>query len=168
MQIWAFVVVTDREQITAIADTHREVGRAYIRDGVLADPNLDAARERVYTNAMHNVEHLDEAPALIVPCLTLPCPDDADVASGLFGSIYPSIQNLMLAARERNLGTVLITLATDFSPIKPQHARPVRDILRLPDHVQAVALIPVGYPVGSFGPPLRDPWQDCIHWDTWS
>ena len=47
-----------------------------------------------------DVEHLDEAPAIIVPCLTVPAPDDANTASGLFGSIFPAIQNLLLAARK--------------------------------------------------------------------
>ena len=63
---------------------------------------------------------------------------------------------------------MLITLATDFSPIKPDQTTPVRNLLNLPDHVQAVALIPVGYPRGDFGRPLRNAWQDCVHWDSWS
>jgi len=168
MQIWAFVVVTDPALRKAIADAHREVGYQYIRDGVLKEPALDEDRRRVYSKAMHNVEHLDEAPALIVACLTLPSPDDADVASGLFGSIFPAAQNMLLAARSRGLGGVLLTLATDYSPIKPAVHTPVRDLLELPDDVRAVALIPIGYPEGAWGRPWRKPWQECTHWDRWS
>ena len=126
MQIWAFVVVTEQPMREQIAAAYREVGRQYIRDGVLADPNTDDDRRRVYTKAMHNVEHLEEAPVIIVPCLTMPCPDDAAVGSGLFGSIYPAAQNLMLAARSRGLGSVLLTLATDYSPIETANTTPVR------------------------------------------
>ncbi len=168
MQMWSFVVVTDREQMRRMADAHREVGLEYIRDGVLADPKLDDERRRVYTGAMHNVEHLDAAGAIIVACLTMPCPDDASVASGLFGSIYPAVQNIVLAARSRGLGSVLITLATDYSPAQPTQATPVREILDLPRGVRAVALIPIGLPRRAFGRPRRDPWQSRIHWNRWS
>lgn len=167
MQLWAFVIVTDRGQMKRIAKTHREVGGAYIRDVVLADPNIDEERRRVYTSALHNVEHLDEAGAIIVACLTMPCPDDAGVASGLFGSIYPALQNLTLAARSRGLGTVLITLATDYAPIGAKETTPIREILGLPNGVGSVALVPVGYPARRWGRPHRRPWQECTHWDRW-
>ena len=111
MQPWSFVIVTDREQMRRMAHAHREVGRAYIRDGVLADPDLDEDRRRVYSGAMHNVAHLDQAGAIIVACLTMRCPDDANVSSAMFGSIYPAVQNIILAARARGLGTVPITLS---------------------------------------------------------
>jgi nitroreductase len=167
LQMWSFVVVTDVEQRAKLAAAYREVGRQYIRDGVLADPNTDDDRRRVYGKALHNVEHLDEAPVVIVACLTLPCPDDAAVASGFFGSIYPAIQNLLLAARSRGLGSVLLTLATEQSPIAPVEHPGVREILDLPEGVESVALIPVGYPQGEWGRPWRNPWQDCSHWQRW-
>ncbi len=167
LQMWAFVIVTDPERRSLLAAAHREVGNQYIRDGVLADPDTDDDRRRVYTRAMHNVDHLDEAPAIIVACLTQPCPDDASVASGFFGSIFPAVQNIMLTARSRGLGTVLITLASDYSPIRTIENRSVRDIIKLPDNVKAVAMIPVGYPRGAWGRPRRETWQDCTHWEQW-
>lgn len=167
LQMWAFVVVTDPEQIYKIGLTYREVARQYIRDGVLADPETDDDRRTVYTRAMHNVEHFDEAPAVIVPCLTMPAPDDANVASGFFGSIFPAIQNILLAARSRCLGSIPITLATDYSPIKSAEQERVRDLLKLPEGVDSVALIPIGYPKGEFKRPWRNPWQEVIHWDHW-
>ena len=167
LQMWSFVVVTDAEQRAKLAAAYREVGRQYIRDGVLADPDTDDDRRRVYGQALHNVENLDEAPVIIVACLTLPCPDDAAVASGFFGSIYPAIQNLLLASRARGLGSVLLTLATEHSPIAPVEHPTVRAILGLPGGVESVALIPIGYPVGDWGRPWRNPWQDCSHWQRW-
>ena len=148
-QMWAFVVVTDTKIRQEIGAAYREAGLEYIRDTVLADPDTDDERRRVYGQAMYTVENLGEAPAIVVACLTQPSPDDANVASGLFGSIYPAIQNLMLAARSRGLGSVLLTLATDYSPIKPRVNRPVRESLGLPEGVDVVALIPVNYPKGG-------------------
>jgi nitroreductase len=167
-QMWSFVVVSDRGLMAEMAGTHREVGLGYIRNTVLADPATDDDRRRVYNKAMHNVEHLDQAGAIIVACLTMAAPDDAGVASGLFGSIFPATQNLQLAARSRGLGSVLITLATDYSPILPVETKPVREIIGLPEDVSAVALLPIGYPEGNWGRPWREPWQGVTHWDRWS
>ena len=166
-QMWAFVVVTDREQIGRIAAAYREVGREYIGEGVLKQPDLTDDRRRVYSKAMHNVEHLDEAPAIVAVCMPGRCPDDADNASGFFGSNYPAAQNLMLAARSRGLGTVFLTLATDYSPIRPTENPSVHDVLGMPEDATVAALIPVGYPVGPWGRPWRNPWQDSTHWDRW-
>ena len=156
-QMWAFVAVTDKSLITQISAAYKEAGTAYVKDIVLADPNTDDERRRVYTQAMYTVDHLHKAPAIVVACLTQPTTNDMNVASGLFGSIYPAIQNLILAARSKGLGSVLLTLATDYSPIKPEKNREVRDILELPEGVSSVAIVPIGYPTGDWGRPKRDP-----------
>ncbi|MBP39934.1 MAG: hypothetical protein CL726_11620 [Chloroflexi bacterium] len=168
LQMWKFIVVTSPEQRQKLASLHQEIGYQYIHEEILADPNTEADRRRVYTKAMHNVEHLDEAPAIIIICLTMPCPDDAGVASGMFGSVYPAAQNLLLAARSRGLGGVIITLGTDYAPILPVENPPIGEILNIPDHIKTVAMIPIGYPKGNWGQPWRRPWQECIHWERHS
>jgi len=132
---------------------------------MLANTDTDEERQRVYTQAMLNVKHLSEAPVIIVACLTLPCPDDAATDSGLFGSIYPAIQSLMLAARSRGLSSVLLSLATDYSPTLPLSVRTVREILGLPEDVGSIALIPVGYPKGKLGRPRREDSANSLHWE---
>lgn len=166
-QMWAFVTVTERDQIARIGAAYREVGERYIRDGVLADPDITAERRRVYTQAMHNVERLDEAPAIIAACLAGRAPDDADVSSGFFSSIFPAAQNILLAARARGLGTVLLTLATDYSPVKPEGTAPVREVLGLREDATVAALIPVGYPRGPWGRPWREDWRTRHHRERW-
>ena len=168
LQMWEFIIVTSPKRRQKLASLHREIGYQYIHEEILADPNTEADRRRVYTKAMHNVEHLDEAPAIIVICLTMSCPDDAGVASGMFGSVYPAAQNLLLAARSRGLGGVIITLGTDYAPIAPVDNPPISEILNIPDHIKTVAMIPVGYPKGNWGKPWRRPWQDCTHWEHWA
>jgi nitroreductase len=167
-QMWAFVVVTDRALIDEIGLAYKESGTAYIRDTVLANPETAPEQQHVYGQAMYTVENLNEAPAIVVACLTQPCPDDAAGASGLFGTIYPAIQNLMLAARSRGLGSILLTLATDYCPIGNTTAKPVRDIIGLPEGIGAVALIPVGYPEGAWGRPRRRDYRESLHFNTWA
>ena len=77
-----------------------------------------------------------------------------------YGSIYPAIQNLMLAARARGLGTTLTTLHKAAED-------EIKAILEIPDDVDTVALIPIGYPEGRFGRPKRRPSRDVTHWDRW-
>jgi nitroreductase len=81
-------------------------------------------------------------------------------ASAWFGSIYPAIQNLMLAARARGLGTTLTTL-------HKLRENDVKDILGIPAAFETIALIPVGYPQGRWGRPLRGPSSAVTHWDRW-
>jgi nitroreductase len=158
-------VVTDEQTKQETGKAYREAGTAYIKDTVLANPDTDDERRRVYTQTMHTVDHLAKAPVIIVACLTQPCPDDA--ATGPFGSIYPAAQNLMLAARSRDLGSVLLTLATDYSPTLPHLVKPVKEILGLPEDVASVALIPVGYPKGQWGRPRRQGVANSLHWEKW-
>ena len=80
------------------------------------------------------------------------------MCSAWYGSIYPAIQNLMLAARSRGLGTTLTTLhkAGDDQ---------IRAILEVPAAFETVALIPVGRPRGAWGKPRRRPASEVTHWD---
>jgi nitroreductase len=80
------------------------------------------------------------------------------IASG--SSIYPAIQNLMLAARALGLGTVLTTLHR-------QNEGAVRELLGIPENAHTAALIPVGWPVGRFGAGPRLPVDAVTYWESW-
>ena len=159
-QDWAFVVVTDPEQRRRLGEVYRAIGRKVIRDRALASGELPDEVERVYRRAMILVEHLGEAAALILVALRGTPPTTAAEGSAWFGSIYPAIQNLMLAARTRGLGTTLTTL-------HKLRENDVKAILGIPDAFETIALIPVGYPQGRWGRPLRGPSSAVTHWDRW-
>ena len=111
-QSWAFVIVSDAELRRRLAQHYRELGNALFRDTVLADPDLPPDQHKVYQGAMHLVDHLGEAPAIIAACMRGPLPTSPEGAAAYYGSIFPAVQNLMLAARARGLGTTLTTLLT--------------------------------------------------------
>jgi nitroreductase len=75
-------------------------------------------------------------------------------------SIYPAVQNLLLAARAHGLGA---NITIWHIPREDD----VKAILGIPKHVHTYALIPVGYPRGRFGPVRRRPVADVIHRDRW-
>jgi nitroreductase len=159
-QNWAFIVVTDAAQRSRLAEIYRDVGRAVIRDQVLASGRLPAEMEKVYRNAMLLVEGMGEVPALIVVAARGGHPADAVQGAAWYGSLFPAVQNLMLAARSRGLGTTLTTL-------HKLRESDVKAVLEIPEGWETVALIPVGHPRGRFGPVLRAPSAQATHWDRW-
>ena len=158
-QRWAFVVITDAEQRRRIGEVYRDLGERYLRPA-LEGGALPASERRVYRGALQLAAELGCAPALILACLRGPHPVEPAACSTWYGSIYPAVQNLMLAARSRGLGTTLTTLH------KADDGR-IRKIVALPEEFETVALIPVGRPRGDFGRPARKPAAEVTHWDRW-
>ncbi len=68
----------------------------------------------------------------------------------LDASVFPAVQNLLLAAQALGLGAALTTITTVF-------ADELRKLLALPDHVRPMAVVPLGWPAKQLGPPKRVP-----------
>ena len=118
-------------------------------------------RKRMADAVVWQKEHMHEIPALIIACMQFPqVPTAAMIASGN-GSIWPGIQNLLLAARALRLGAAPTTLA-----LIDQQA--VAKVLGLPETMATYCLIPVGYPLGNFGPVTRKPLAEILRYDRWS
>ena len=66
-----------------------------------------------------------------------------------------------MAARALGLGAALTTLGLSDRAAS-------REVLGLPDNIEAFGLIPVGYPTGNFGPVTRLPVAETMRWDRWS
>jgi nitroreductase len=79
----------------------------------------------------------------------------------LWATAYAAAENVLLAARALGLGAVL-TLPMVLAP-----PGTYEKILGLPPHVLLAAVIPVGYPLGSFGPVSRPPVESLISWDRY-
>ena len=88
-------------------------------------------------------------------------PADAAKRAHGGGSIWPGVQNLLLAARALGLGATPTTLALG------DH-QAISEVLSLPDTMAAYCLIPVGYPLGRFGPVSRKPVEEIMRWNQWS
>ena len=95
-------------------------------------------------DVQHLAAHLADVPVLVVVCAVFAAlyRSDAELdRPGIVGgaSIYPSVQNLLLAARTEGLGACLTTLLCAEEP-------KVKQLLGIPDDVITAATIPVGYP----------------------
>ena len=152
-QPWEFVVVTDAPTRAAIGSMTQRMWDAGGREHAAAhvNPRMLAAVERWATGGL-----------AVAPVHIVVCGDTARVPEALLpSSIYPAVQNLLLAAIELGLGSLLSTL--------PVFAGPAfASLLGLPDHVIPMALVPIGYPVRPLGPARREPVASKTHRDRWS
>lgn len=161
-QPWRFLVVQDPEKRAAIARLYKLAWDAYSPGAAAVSERLTdaeaASNDRVVRSSQYLADHMHEVPVLIVVCSLAQAPVNAGIASG--SSIYPAVQNLMLAARALGLGTALTTLHR-------QHEDEVRKVLGIPETVDTAALIPVGWPMGRFGEGRRQPVEAVTYWDAW-
>jgi nitroreductase len=170
LQPWQFVVVRDAARRRALGELYR---RAYVRyeKALLASQppfRSDADRatfERTLAASRHLAAHLGEAPALVfvlMPVLDLTLHDaegPLDIGT-LHASVYPAVQNLMVAARALGIGTALTTVLRIYQD-------EVRTALGVPDRFEIAALVPMGRPRGRFGVAPRKPVEAITHWDTY-
>jgi len=149
-QPWEFVVVRDASIRARIGELSRHAwethGRSFsesrLSPGMLFDVDRGATGG------------VADAPVNIVVC--------ADVHRGLeatiSSSIFPAVQNLLLAATALGLGSALTTITAGYRT-------EMREILGLPEHVRPVALVPLGRPERALGPPRRAPFAEHTHRD---
>jgi nitroreductase len=130
---------------------HEAVGPRY-RAGGPAPGTTPERFARMLAAAEHLADHLHEAPVLIVPCLSGP--------RGSGASIFPAVQNMLLAARALGLGCTLTTLYLI-------HEKDAEAAMGLPDDVHSYAILPLGFPAGKFGPVRRAPLAEVVYRDTW-
>lgn len=161
-QGWEFIVVKDRSVKARLARLNRMAWGVYGGLGRwLVKRQGDAAMGRILDAVQWQADHFEEIPVLVVACLKgyiPPWPPMA--ASGLYGSIYPSVQNLLLAARAAGLGAALITL-----PLWSRYLS--RRALGLPWNVTPVAVVPLGWPNGKYGPTRRRPVEEVVSLDVY-
>lgn len=80
---------------------------------------------------------------------------------GAESSVFPPVQNLMLAARALGIGSVLTTL-------HPKVMERVSALFAVPDDIKFHCAVPLGYPRGNFGVTRRLPTADTTYWNRWA
>jgi len=165
MQGGRWLIVRDPEVKQQLATLNRQGVEAYIgpmKDNPGSLPHQDEDKRRRMMHAViWQMEHMHELPALIIACMDFGVKVDDNMIARGGGSIWPGIQNLLLAARSLGLGAAPTTLALG-------NRAAVAKTLNLPDSMGAFCLIPVGYPLGKFGPVTRKSTADITRFDRWS
>jgi nitroreductase len=161
-QSWEFIVVRDPVVKGKLARLNRQAWNIYgglgrrmmVRRG-------DQKMLKILDAVQWQADHFEEIPVIVVACLRGVIPIWPPAAtSSLYGSIYPSVQNLLLAARAAGLGAALITL-----PLWSKWL--ARRALGLPFGISPCAVIPLGWPKGRYGPTTRRPVGEVVSLDRY-
>ncbi len=168
-QPWRVVVVRDRDVKQALSDLYVEEWAAYVDFNLAKVPDqspetLDRVRRQFDTGGAL-AAGLAEVP---VVCVFVHDPSMlyvTDVGLGRHpvvggASLYPAVQNMLLAARAEGLGGVITTLLC-------RRESEMRKVLSLPDEWAVHAIVPLGFPKGSHGPLQRAPLAEMVHRDRW-
>jgi nitroreductase len=157
-QPWKVIVVTDPELKVGLQAIYRPEWQDYAA-GLLGrmegqPDEVVASWRRVTAAGDHLADHLHEAPAILLFCANPKAMAITDAKLGRVsmvggGSVYPAVQNAMLACVAEGLGCTLTTLHCRREP-------EVKELLHVPDSWATVAMVPIGYPVGrGHGPITR-------------
>lgn len=168
IQPWQFLVITDPTVKRAFGELYRRAYDRYEPRVAEATPPArteEAARSqvRVRASSRYLADHIGEAPALVaflMPNISMTLHDDkGDLDVGTpFASIYPAVQNFMLAARSMGIGTTLTTVYRIYQ-------QEVRDLLAIPERYEMIAVVPMGRPRGHFGVAPRRTVESLTHWN---
>lgn len=188
-QGYQFVVVTDRGQMSRLADLWQRCVDEYLDTAGISTPAKTMGQEgaeKLRRSLIYQRDHFAETPALVVACYAYGSRPGADPRAALdmlrklgprqalrtatmaprylalaeASSIYPAVQNLLLAARAHGLGANITVWHLP-------HEAELKEILGIPKGVNTYAIVPLGYPLGRFGPVRRRPAESVIHRDRW-
>ena len=160
LQPWHVIAVRDPARKKGLAELYRGLWSDYAtqRRALLAKlPDaVRAPAEKALASGDHLAAHLDEAPVIATFCFH---PERLIITDAELGrpsvvggaSLYPAVQNLLLACRAEGLGSVLTTLLCS-------REKQVRELLEIPEPWATCAFVPIGWPAGSgHGPLSRRP-----------
>jgi len=156
-QPWHFVAITDPGLISRIGEIYKELWLG------ARGPRAEPGETTVYRAARYLANHMPEVPAMILICADHSAnytPGQPIERGRHASSIWLAVQNLFLAARALGLGTRLTTTHI-------RREQEIKDLLDIPDYVETVALTPLGYPRGRFGPTERKPAAAVSSYNRW-
>ena len=161
-QDWTYLVVEDWEQKARIGKVYGRLYRLF-NPIVTRQAKGDAQELRNMAPGQWQAEHFAEIPVFVIPCYRTnmnhrPTGRPQIRVSSFYGSVYPTVQNLLLACRAVGLGASLQTLPIWWQPS-------IRKILDLPRDVRPVCIIPIGWAQGRYGPTQRTPIGEVVHLD---
>lgn len=163
-QPWSFVVVQDEDGKAFLAKHYRAALESRFGANLSIDENDDSSFGRTVRSVIYQMEHLHETPILLLVCGKRDWPfvvsekDRVGLAPPNYGAIYPCVQNILLACRAVGLGAALTTMHQLFQP--ELHER-----FGIPEEWGVVSMIPIGFPMGNFGPVGRKPAEGVTYFD---
>ena len=170
VQPWRVIAVRDRALVKQLGELYAARWHAYSKQHMAqlegAPEELRARTSRMLAAGDYLADHFAETPAVLVFCFNPKLMAITDIKQNRVSvvggaSIYPAVENALLACRAEGLGCVLTTLLCEVEP-------EVRALLAIPEPWATAAAVPIGYPLrGGHGPITRRPVSKLAFADTW-
>lgn len=158
-QAWRFVVLRSPEQRAVVAQAAAEALRVIepVYRMTRPDPDDQSRRARTYRATYELHDRAGEYTSVLFTYQRY------ETASELLlgGSIYPALQNFLLAARAQGLGAC----ATGWASYGGEPL--MRAAIGVPDDWMLAGHVVVGWPRGSHGPVRRHPIDEVTFLDRW-
>ena len=164
-QPWKFVLVSDPQRKKWFADRYTQAIETRFRVGQ-ASEGRKVNPGRQMKALYYQMDHMHEAPYLLLVCGKRDWPFKVPAAERIgegppnYGAVYPCVQNILLACRALGLGAALTTMHQVFE--EELHA-----YFDIPEDYGVVVTIPIGFPMGTFGPVTRIPAEEMTYLDKW-
>jgi len=156
-QPWEFVVVRDPKVKARLKEPMLRTWLARLAGST----GMSTRMRDVYDEATEMLRNTEKVPVIIYCCVDLNRVGKSEEVR--YASIYPAVQNLMLAAHALGLATCLTVHGSTSTRGEPE----VKKILRIPEHVKIACLVYLGYPAVRLGHPKRKPVEKFVHYDRW-
>jgi nitroreductase len=165
-QPWKFVLVSDPERKKWFAKRYALAMQS--RFGLRVDPDERGKEQehKMVSSIYHQMDHLHEAPHLVLACgerdwpFKVPEEERVGLAPPNYGAVYPCVQNILLACRALGLGAALTTMHQVFED-------ELHEYFEIPQEFGVVVTIPIGFPLGKFGPVTRIPAEEKTFLERW-
>ncbi len=144
------LVIRDRQHIEAFGELYHEAWWAKRADAYGWVPDQELPPGSPYAMPALLASEMGAAPAVVL----------VFSASAPGVSVYPTAQNLMVAARAMGIGSVLTTLHDTVLDR-------LFEMFAVPSEMRFHCCIPLGYPRGNFGTTHRLPTNQTTHWNQW-
>lgn len=165
-QPWKFVLVSDVEKKKWFAERYAAAMQSRFRFRLDPETRGKAESNGLVRSIYYQMDHLHEAPYLLLVCgerdwpFKVPEAERVGLAPPNFGAVYPAVQNILLACRALGLGAALTTMHQVFED-------ELHEKFGIPTEFGVVVTIPIGYPIGKFGPVTRIPAQEKTFLNEW-
>ncbi len=146
-----FMVLHEKELIQQFGKLYHEAWWAKRADEGIHSVEDFPPGHKTHFSAMKLADEIKDAPAIILACA---------IRAGAGNSVYPPVQNLLLAARALGIGSTLTTLHATVMDR-------VHDLLAIPKEIEILCCLPLGYPRGNFGPTVRLPSEEVTFFNRW-
>ena len=164
-QPWSFLILRDATDKAFFGSRYHHWLRARFGDMMPDDPD-ESSRAKTIRSAMYLGEHMHEVPVILAVCgkrdwpFAVPQEQRVGKAPPSYGSVYPCVQNILLACRALGLGASLTTMHQMFEDEMCEY-------FGIPEAFGVVAVIPIGFPKGKFGSVSRWPAPELTYYGRW-